>query len=154
MVRQIAVWALLIVLPAGCGPDKPLCSGTPANFVVTLRLRDRPLPADTVVHVTYGGSSMEEYSLAAPHGLHKVIFCDPADASGQPLDASLAAAGAGAASEEPSAVEALRCQLWTGGFTTLSVRGSGLLPDDHELTPNERQCTVQRSIVLDSPDGG
>jgi hypothetical protein len=143
---------LLGLLPLGCGPDKRVCSGTAANFVVTLKLRDRPLPADTVVHVDYGGSGMEEYSLATPHAIHEVLFCSPADATGTPLDASLAAAGA--TGDEPAVVEELYCRLWTGGFTTLSVRATGLTTLGYELTPSEHQCTVTKTIVLDSPDGG
>lgn len=152
MLREIVASSLLGLLLLSCGPDKPLCSGTHENFIVTLKLRSGPLPADAVVHVAYGGSGMEEYSLADPHAIHEVIFCSPADSAGDLLDASVGVAGA--AGDEPAAVEALYCRLFTGGFTTLQVSGTGLSPMDYELTPSEQKCTVNQAIVLDSPDGG
>ncbi len=58
-----------------------------------LRLRDRPLPADTVVHVIYGGSGTEDYSLADPGAKHEVVFCHPGglDCTVTDADAALAA---------------------------------------------------------------
>jgi hypothetical protein len=138
----------------GCGPDnKRECTGPHADFIVILKLADRPLPADTVVHVTYGGSGMEEYALAAPGRDHEVVFCDPADAFGVPLEAFAAAAGA-SGEGSTAAVESLRCALWTGGFSKLEVSAAGLPAMVYPLSPRAQMCTVEELIVLDSPDAG
>ena len=153
------VWRLALVICASwlvcCGPgsDKRQCPGPHPDFNVTLRLSNRPLPPDTVVRVTYGGSGMEAYTLAAPGANHEVVFCSVADADGVPLESS-SSEGAGAKGEEERSVFALSCALWTGGFTTVEVRGSGIESTSHDLLPREGGCTVARTIVLDSLDAG
>lgn len=137
----------------GCGPDQRPCAGGEPNFKVVLKLSGRALPPDTVVHVTYGGSGMEDYRLTAPNSLRQeVIFCSAADEAGEPLDASAAAAGA--SGDEPSPPLALFCKLYTGGFTTLEVSGTGIETTSHELAPRGRECPVKRTIILDAPDAG
>ena len=149
------LWLLISGLcTLGCGPDRQECTGPHADFVVMLRLRDRPLPSDTVVHVTYGGSGMEDYILAQPHAAHEVVFCDVAGLDGGvELDASSQGA-AGAPDSDGGGVEALRCQLWTGGFAKLEARSADFAAMTYDLSPREHQCTVTQTIVLDSPDGG
>ena len=149
------LWLLISGLcTLSCGPDRPECTGPHADFVVLLRLRDRPLAADTVVHVTYGGSGMEDYVLAAQDATHEVVFCHAASLDGGvELDAT-AMAAAGAPGNDASEVEALSCQLWTGGFAKLEVRSASFTPMTYDLSPREHQCTVSQTIVLDSPDGG
>ncbi|HEY4102363.1 MAG TPA: hypothetical protein VGM44_00665 [Polyangiaceae bacterium] len=154
MIRNWS-WLLLSgALALGCGPDRPDCSGPHADFDITLRLRDRPLSADTVVHVTYGGSGMESYSPSEQGVTHEVVFCHLASLDGglDLDDASLGAAGA--TSQDDSGIEALNCELWTGGYAELQITTDGLTPMTYELTPRERSCTVTQTIVLDSPDGG
>ena len=148
MLRLIAL-TLACSWLLGCGPDRPKCTGPHPDFRVVLKLSDRPLPADAVVRVTYGGSGMENYVLASPT-VPEVVFCSPAGADGGAID--LSAAGASGADDSP--VEELQCQLWTGGFASLSVTGTGLDGMSHDLTPKDDQCTVTQTIVLDSPDGG
>lgn len=130
--------------------------------MVILKLGSRPLPPDTVVRVTYGGSGKEEYRLSEPNAVHEVVFCRPANAQGEPL-ATEREAGVGAAgddgsappmSDAPDEVESLYCELWTGGFTELAANASGLMTMQYELRPQSRECTVRKTIVLDSPDGG
>jgi hypothetical protein len=138
----------------GCGPDRPDCSGPHADFDITLRLRDRPLSPDTVVHVIYGGSGMESYSPDERGVTHEVVFCHLTDLDGGLIlnDASLGAAGA--TGQDDSGIDELNCELWTGGYAELQVTTSGLIPMTYELTPRDRSCTVTQTIVLDSPDGG
>ena len=138
----------------GCGPDRPKCTGSNADFQVTLKLTDRPLPADTVVHVTYGGTGTEDYVLAAPT-IPEVVFCDPEDENGNKIDRSAdGAAGAAGSSGEEQPVAELGCQLWTGGYTKLQVSGTGLDGNvSYPLAPTDA-CMVVRTITLDSPDGG
>ncbi|MET0793470.1 MAG: hypothetical protein ABW061_18255 [Polyangiaceae bacterium] len=152
MLRKAALVTLGGLLIASCGPDKPRCTGPHPDFIVVVKLSNRPLPPDTVVHVTYGGSGMEEYDLAAP-GNHEVVFCLVADASGVPLDASAPTEGAaGDGGSEP--VQALSCQLWTGGYSKVEVRGTGIEPTTQELAPREGECTVKDTILLEPPDAG
>lgn len=150
-----------VVLLLGCGPDRPKCTGSNADFVVTLKLSDRALPSDTVVHVTYGGTGTEDYVLAQPT-TPEVVFCYPADENGtqlqMPSSEQAGAAGEGgaanAATEELPVYE-LVCSLWTGGYSKLQVSGTGLTADtSYELAPKDNMCVVKRTIVLDSPDGG
>jgi hypothetical protein len=152
-----------------CGPDKlRTCSGEDPAFTVVLKLAARPLPADTVVHVTYAGSAKEDFRLSDPDARHKVTFCRPADKNGAPLDASApettlldggggaagaaGATGSGAESLDPNVVAALYCELWTAGFTELSISGSGFTTVDYDLTPKDDECTIEKECVLDSPD--
>lgn len=159
MLRSFAPWALATVLLLGCGPNAR-CSGAQPNFVVLLKLAARPLPSDTVVHVTYGGSGVEDYRLSEPNAVHEVVFCRPAKADGSPVDAlqfdaggegSAADAGASSGTDEATAVY---CELWTGGFTKLQVTASTLPTSSYELARRDKQCTVTETIVLDSPDAG
>ena len=156
MLRVLAVVVAGAVL-LGCGPEKPKCTGSNPDFKVTLKLSDRPLPADTVVHVTYGGTGMEDYVLAAPT-TPEVVFCDPADENGTPIEpvsaAEGGAAGAGGAANEQVPVSELVCGLWTGGYAKLQVSGTGLDgAASYPLAPTDA-CVVVTTIVLDSPDGG
>ena len=122
---------------------------------MVLRLRDRPLPADTIVHVTYGGSGTEDYSLADRSAKHEIVFCHPSDSvdCSTETDAASLLSAAGAPGDE-SGVQALCCELYTGGFAKLEVSATGLTTTTYELTPREHVCTVTQTIVLDSPDGG
>ena len=154
MLRHAALWTLACLAPLSCGPDRRPCSGTRPNFVVTLKLAARALPADTTVHVTYGGSGMEDYRLAAANARQEVLFCSAKNAAGTTVDASLAPADASAGDDNPALVAELSCELWTGGFTTLEVHGSGFATMTYNLSPRETKCTVTREIVIDLPDAG
>jgi hypothetical protein len=157
MLRLFALGTLVCLTLSGCGPDKRKCTGPHADFIVILKLANRPLPDDTVVHVTYGGSGMEEYALSAPGKNHEVVFCDRADANGVPLDESDAGAAgaAGATGDDADApVQSLHCALWTGGYSKVEVTATGLISKVYELYPREQECTVEEKIDLDSPDAG
>ena len=153
------LWLLISgLLTAGCGPDRRECTGKLPSFVVELKLRDRPLSPDTLVHVTYGGSGKEDYRLAEQGVTHEVVFCHPgvaAQGTSSPqckydLDAGLGAAGA----PGDDSVQSVCCELWTGGFAKLEVSATGLSTMSYDLSPREHECTVAKGIVLDSPDGG
>jgi hypothetical protein len=149
------------VVLLGCGPDRPKCTGSNADFIVTLKLSDRALPSDTVVHVLYGGTGTEDYVLAQPT-TPEVVFCYPADQSGKQIEmpasgeaGAAGAAGAAGITGGDIPVYQLVCSLWTGGYSKLSVSGTGLSADtSYELAPSDSTCVVKRTIVLDSPDGG
>jgi hypothetical protein len=150
VLRHAALVTFGWLLLTGCGPDKPQCSGPHPDFNVVVKFANRPLPADTIVHVTYGGSGMEDYDLAAP-GNQEVLFCQVADADGNPLDASAPMEGAaGEGNNEP--VQALACALWTGGYTKVEVRSATVAPKAYDLSPRDRVCTVEEVILLDPPD--
>ena len=138
----------------GCGPDHPDCTGPHPDFSVVLSLSSRPLAADTVVHVTYGGSGMEDYALSNPKADHEVVFCKPSTLDGGTLPDAATGAAAGASGVDDGTVDALSCELWTGGFATLQVHTGSLESMTYDLSPRDHVCTVTESIVLDSPDGG
>ena len=162
MFRFIVSLSFVALLLGSCGPDSRSCSGP--NFRVVLKLTAGPLPADTVVRVTYAGSAVEYFRLSdtsAPH--NKVAFCQVADEKGTPLappgrEAAGAAGAAGAVADsgEPEpAVAAIYCELWTGGFTELKVTGTGFDTVSYDLAPKRDLCTVDEPpFVLDSPDAG
>jgi len=139
--------------------------GGEPSFKVVLKLTNRPLPADTVVHVTYAGSAEEEFRLSDPKARHEVTFCQLVDEMGNPLDGSAstatgldgiagAAGAAGAAgSDNSSAVMSLYCELRTAGFTELEVSGSGFTTQDYELRPRDDRCALQREFTLDADAG-
>ncbi len=141
------------LLTLSCGPDSRDCSAQKADFYLTLELKDRPLSADTVIHVTYGGSGMEDYSPSELGVVHEVVFCTPEHADGG-LDLVDASAEAGASGSEESGIDKIVCQLWTGGYAKIEVTTSGLEPVTYGLTPREHSCTVTQTLVLDSPDAG
>jgi hypothetical protein len=152
VLRHAALALLGWFFLSGCGPDKPQCSGPHPDFIVVVKFANRPLPADTIVHVTYGGSGMEEYDLAAP-GNQEVVFCEVADADGHRLEASAPLEGAaGEGNDEP--VQALLCQLWTGGYAKVEVRSASVAPIVYPLSPRDHVCTVEEPILLDAPDAG
>lgn len=97
MFRYLALCALIALACAGCGPDQRQCSGTHPNFVVTVKLGARPLPADTVVRVTYGGSGVEEFRLSEENPRHEVLFCTRKLAVAQLGDAAAEPSGAAGA---------------------------------------------------------
>jgi hypothetical protein len=138
--------ALLSLSVVGCGPDKFQCTGPRESFKILLKPPQGELPEDTVVVVKYGGASVEEYLLAQGDVGHEVLFCYPATAQGVVL--MLPDAGAS------SSAEALSCELWTGGYTELSVRATGILPKEYELRPQDDRCTVSREITLEAGDAG
>jgi hypothetical protein len=154
-VARPRLWLMISGLCAlGCGPNRADCTAPHADFLIELELRDKPLPSDTVVHVTYGGSGMEDYSLAEQNTTHEVVFCHPRTPDGcAALDAGPPGA-AGAPGADDSGVAALCCELWTGGFAKVEVSASGLATMTYNLAPLEHECTVSKTIVLDSPDGG
>lgn len=176
MFRLLAFLSLCGLLVWGCGPDKLRdCSGAAPKFTVVLKLGARPLPADTVVHVSYAGSGKEDFRLSEPNAQLEVTFCQIANEDGSPLDASasastgLGAAGAGGAAEtggasgaagaagaqnQPNTVPALICKLFTAGFTSLEVSGSGFMTVHYDLTPDKELCTTEKVLVLDAPDAG
>ncbi len=156
MLRLFAV-TIAAVAVLGCGPDRPKCTGSNADFKITLKLSDRPLPNDIVVRVMYGGAGTEDYVLASPT-TPEVVFCNPEDENGNVIDRSsegaAGAAGAAGSSGEEQPVAELGCELWTGGYAKLQVSGTGLDGDtSYPLAPTDA-CEVERTIVLDSPDGG
>ena len=159
--------SLVALLLWSCGPDSRTCSGP--NFKVVLKLESRPLPADTVVRITYAGSAMENFGLSERNVRHKVAFCQIGDETGARIDASApepmgtaGAAGAGGeggaaagSSDVGTVVTAIYCDLWTGGFTQLNVSGTGFDSQQYDLAPKGGVCTVEEpAFVLDSPDAG
>jgi len=129
---------------------------------VVLKLSNRPLPANTVVHVTYAGSAEEDFRLSEPNARHEVTFCQFADENGTRLADSAstatgldgAAGAAGAQSDASTAVASLYCELRTSGFTELEVSGSGFITQDYELRPRDDRCTLEREFILDLADAG
>jgi len=172
VLRLLALLSVFAFLLWSCGPDKRTCLGGEPSFKVVLKLMNRPLPADTVVHVTYAGSAEEEFRLADPKARHEVTFCQLADENGTPvsgsaatatgLDGAAGAAGAagtaGAAgvlgTDASNAVISLYCELRTAGFTELEISGSGFTTQNYELRPRDDRCAVQREFTLDAPDAG
>ena len=163
MFRAFASLSLIALLLYSCVKDNPRpCSGQDPEFIVVLKLMGRPLPIDTVVHVTYAGAAEEKFRLSDPKALKDVTFCKLADQDGVPLEPSApqamgAAAAAGAAdSDNPSqGVAALYCELYTGGSTQLKVSGTGFDTQDYDLAPSADLCTViPPPFVLDSADAG
>jgi hypothetical protein len=158
VLRLLALLSLVALLLWSCGPDARTCSGP--NFRVVLQLLAGPLPADTVVQVTYGGSAVETFRLSNPGAPNKVVFCRIVDESGAVLDAStavlMAAAGSAGDSDQPAPeVAAIHCDLWTAGFTELKVTGAGFGTVITELVPKDGVCPVDEPVfLLDSPDAG
>ena len=169
MFRVFALLSVVALLLYGCGQDpQPSCSGRDPDFTVVLKLMGRPLPPDTVVHVAYAGSGVENFRLSEPNAPTEVTFCQVADEDGVPVASSAPQAGgadgaagaAGAASvadsdNRPQSAAALYCRLYTAGFTQLKITGTGFETANYDLAPKEGRCTVHEPpFVLDSPDAG
>jgi hypothetical protein len=145
------------VEPANCG-DTP-------DFIVIVSALDAPLPLDTVVSVEYGGTGTEEYRIP-DDGKHQVLFCEPSDRDGNPVEAAgghggesvalPSAGGQGGAGGRPRQLfEALRCELWTRGPATVTVTTKVYpLPEPLGLKAKKGQCTVDSEIVLQHADAG
>lgn len=118
---------------AGCASDTSPpapCSDKPhATFHLEIAADDGPLPPDTHLRVSYGGSAVESFDLAAPH-MGSSIFCtaDYADASG-------------------SRAQSIGCDLWTNGPANLDVWAAGYA-DVHVALPVVRDaCGISLSTV-------
>jgi hypothetical protein len=162
--RVLISLAVLALLLWSCGPDSPsTCSEGDPDFKVVLKLAARPLPPDTVVHVTYAGAGTEDFRLSDRNARQEVAFCLVADELGVPLakgapqpmndaEAAGAAGAAGPSGDAPEQVLALYCEFYTAGFTRLKVSGSGFTTVDYQLA--KKSCTVNKEFVLDLPDAG
>lgn len=163
----ILLLASPVLLFPACGPDpKPSAPCDGPDFDVLISSLEGPLPADTVVVLTYG-SGTEQYALSDP-STPEVLFCTPLDSEGQPLEAGaptaaqggaasdggLAGAGGSAGSGSLDVVGSLRCTLWTQGPATLEVTASGYPDLKQELKLQRGTCTVEKSIELAPEDGG
>ena len=145
-MARSSIAIVLALLLASCGPDKRQCTRSQVSFSVVLELPGQQLPEDTLVRVMYGGSSVEEYRLDERGVHHEVVFCGPADANGMRLDVP--------DSGFVGPADAVACDLWTGGYTSVQVLVAGVAPTEYPLLPQEDGCTVSRTIELDTADGG
>jgi hypothetical protein len=155
----------LLLLSCKDDPAQPATCGDTPDFIVIISALDAPLPLDTVVSVAYGGTGVEECRIPND-GKRKVLFCDPSDREGNPVEpvegqAGETAATAGSGGEggtgtgrPPHELEALRCELWTDGPATVTVT-TELYPEVVEpLTAKKGLCIVESEIVLQHEDGG
>jgi hypothetical protein len=163
-VRRAFLFALLF-LSCKDDPAEPADCGDTPDFLVIVSALDAPLPLDTVVSVEYGGAGMEEDRIP-DDGDHRILWCDPSDREGNPVEAAGghggddAASGSsgqgGAGGGRPKHVlEALRCELWTRGPATVTVATKAYpMPAPLSLAAKRGQCTVESEIVLQHDDGG
>ena len=112
---------------------------------MTLSAGGNPLPLDTEVTLRSGGP--EEVFRLATRCCPKVMFCKPAALDGGTVDA-----GPG------EQVEALRCEIWTGGSATLLVRASTYADLSEDLMAKSDGCggvlTQDVAIELEPLDAG
>lgn len=168
--------AMAVMLAVACGDDTPdaaPCRSVP-DFIVEISSVAGWLPENTLVSVTFGGGSIEEYSPAVPHN-SVVLFCTPQygalGAGGAGGDAGSGAAPvapaplAGAAGTGSGGVDAagsgsggagggggivirsIRCELWTGGPATLEVKAREW-DEKLDLERDPKLCTTPEDLVL------
>jgi hypothetical protein len=138
----------------------PDCGGPDFDVLVTTTQEDLPLPADTVVHVEYGGGLTEEHGIE--RGVkHDILFCDPTDRYGIPSGgqggqglSETGPGGHGGAGGVGSGPPALRCRLWTDGPATVRVLTSLYPTAESELKGGRGLCTVSAEIEIGPSDGG
>jgi hypothetical protein len=160
-VRRAIVFSLLFL--TSCKDEPPVppdCGGPDFDVIVTTALEDARLPADTVVHVTYGGKLTEEHGIEAGER-HDNVFCDQTDRYGSPVSTggqgvsqTVGPAGQGGAGSGSSEVEALRCRLWTDGPATVRVMTSLYPTAEEDLRSTAGACTVSAKIEIGPSDGG
>jgi hypothetical protein len=134
----------LAVSIGGCEEDPVDCPGNRASFRVLVFAEEEPLPTDTIVRVKYG-AGLEEYRLDQPTQ-SKTMFCELAMRDGGLLQA-----------DAGPPVEALLCELWTGGAATVTVTAGGYPDIEQELDAKADECgitTKDVSIRLLRPDAG
>jgi hypothetical protein len=153
-LRGVGV-ACVSALLVGCPKEPPECGRPQAAFKVLVTASGAPLPTGTTVHIEYG-SGAEEYLLGDPDFSSEVMFCEIflRDAGVPVADAATDAGDAGAGSVE---IEALSCELWTGGATTVIVSASGYPQLERELTAEEDECGVMTTdvpLTLEREDAG
>lgn len=135
------------VATAACNEGGPpaSCPTPGATFIVTLSAGGNTLPQDTEVTLRFGGQ-VDVYRLAAPC-CPKVMFCNPVALDGGAVDAGPA-----------QRVEALRCEIWTGGSATLLVRASTYSDLSEELLAKSDDCggvlTQNVPLELEPLDAG
>lgn len=163
-MRRAFLLALLL-LSCKDDPAQPATCGDTPDFIVIISALDAPLPADTVVSVAYGGTGMEECRIPND-GEHEVLFCDPSDREGNPVELAGGQAGetaatagsggqGGAGNGRPRhTLEALRCEFWTDGPAKVTVTTELYPPVEEDLTTRKGECLVESEIVLQHEDGG
>ena len=144
-------------------PVPPGCGGPDFDVLVKTTLEDVPLPADTVVHVTYGGGLIEEHGIERG-ARHDNVFCDQTDRHGNPVSAAgqggqgvsetVGPAGEGGAGGVGSGPEALRCRLWTDGPAMVKVMTSVYPTVETNLRGARGVCTVPAEVEIGPSDGG
>ena len=99
-------------------------------------------------------------------GDHDVLFCEPSDREGNPMEpagghggeaAATSGSGGqgGAGNGRPRhSVEALRCELWTDGPATVTVTTKVYPEVVTPLAAKKGKCIVEADIVLEHEDGG
>jgi hypothetical protein len=162
-VRRAIFFSLLFF--ASCKDEPPVppdCGGPDFDVIVTTALEDARLPADTVVRVDYGGNLTEEHGIEAGE-LHDNVFCDQTDRYGSPVSvggqggegvSQTGQAGQGGAGSGSSAVEALRCRLWTDGPATVKVMTSLYPTVETRLRSTAGVCTISAKIEIGPDNDG
>ena len=165
-VRPLWIAFVSMVALLGCSPGSNTrrCEGV-ADFVLTLSSPTGSFPADTKIEVTFGGGSQETYWLSAAND-PEVLICEttPAGGAGEggaAAQESNAGAGGnagtigpthgGASSGNTKAIGAIRCEIWSGGPATISIRAA-TWHTTRELKPDDELCSLSEDIVLGEPD--
>jgi hypothetical protein len=162
---------MAVVLAIACsdGPVDPPCRSVP-DFSVEISSVAGWLPENTVVSVTFGGGSVEEYSPSIPDS-PVVLFCMPyraalgaggaggvggGDAAGgaevAPVPQGGSASGgvdgsAGSPSAGQTVIRSIHCELWTGGPANLRVQARAW-DEKLDLERNPDLCTTADVLVL------
>ena len=181
----------VLLLIGGCaiGCSRPQDSPSPCPrdvpaFRLLVTAADGPIPSDTELTVTFGGSGVEEYSLRFGNGDNKTVCCVAASASESPpsprcgsrvagrgsslrvdgaaFDGGASGSTEGSASDAGTA--AIACDLWTDGAAEIEISASGyaLLQQTLRAEPSEGELaedcaalqTKEVSVSLARGDAG
>jgi len=145
-------------------PQPPYCTGP--DFQILVTALDIPLPPDTVVHVEYGGTQVDEYWITDDPVGPEVAFCEESDREGNPVSGAggdrggssnaTGMTGEGGAGGAPSGgtMEGLICDLWTDGPATVTILTSVFPTVEVPLRAKKGKCTVWKEIEIGPDDGG
>lgn len=131
--------ALTLAVACSSDDDKdPVqCKPTPA-FDLTVRAVAGSVPADTLIHVKYGGGN-ETYKVNSGNPDEKVVLCENLE-------------------DDAGAVSAIHCKVWTQSTATVTVTTASFptVKHDYDAETDGDGCfkTKPIEIVLGDQDAG
>ena len=140
-VRLLVAAVTAAVVGSACSSPSPAETCPPpyshATFRLTVKAESAPVPRHVIITVKYG-SGQEIYDAEHPNQSPKVVFCEQVQADGGVVDED--ASG-------PGSADAIVCDLWTDGATTVKVTAQGYADTEQDLKTESDDCGLKQTLA-------